>query len=476
MFNPLIFHISRKFSKSVKQTRFTRVSYILSVLAFILATLAITLITSVLYSMQEFQKNRLLNYTPQIIVSYNQPLGQNGEIDTAKLQQAYTQLQQTLGKDINRLNLYAGGKFFLQIRQNLIEGQVLGLDNSNPAAIYPSSPEASLKPEDDVSSATTQANANNLTNTHDKLVENIPYAVLTADLNAGEYYLAIPQTLAYQYQLNVGDTVTLINNDKSTYLPSGFMPIMREFTISQIYADNGQNNVWYANVFDIARLNLSREVNQVNIFLKDPLAIEQAMQKLAQANHLQVSATNPYALTSEQTSTTTTTTNQASSQTSQADQQEQLLTPIAALDWRDRLAVVFGAIKTEGRVTTTLTSLLIIIAILSCLITFSFIIVEKDRDIAILNVLGMSPKDLNKVFLMMVVGLLVRANIWSILLFITCTFLWPFYSPYLAISIPLQINYLQVALTYLLCSAAIFIATAIAGYFIIRIRPAQILR
>ncbi|RIY38570.1 ABC transporter permease [Psittacicella gerlachiana] len=429
MFSSLIFYLSSRFGKSVRRTRFTKVSYWLSIIAFVLATLAIALITTILNSMQQFQKERLLNYTPQIIVTFNQPLASNGQ-PTADLEQAYQLLSQSpLKEQINQLNLYAGGKFFMQVDNNLIEGQVLGLDNQDPQ---------------------TRKNLN----AHSKAPINIPEDVAQLNLAPSSFTLAIPESLAYNYRLSVGDQVTLINSEKSTYLPTGFMPVMRQFTISYIYQDQGLNNTWYTNVYDIARLNLERNLHQLNIFLKDPLAIDKLMPKLAQYLHLTYQGDFSY----------------------QGQAQTNKLAVTQASDWRQRLAIIFSSIKTEGQVTTTLTSLLIIIAILSCLITFSFIIVEKDRDIAILNVLGMPTPSLNKVFLLMVLGLLIRANIFSLILFILATSFWSHYNIYLNIRIPLQIDYFEVAFTYLSCSAIIFLATAIAGYFIIRIRPAQILR
>ncbi|RIY31556.1 hypothetical protein CKF54_06465 [Psittacicella hinzii] len=424
-----VLYLSKRFGKAVRRTRFTRISYLLSIVAFVLATLAITLITSVLYSMQQFQKDRLLNYTPQIIVEFNQPLAKvNGET-TPQLSQAMQELiQSPIAKDINQLNLYSGGQFFIQVNERILEAQVFGLDNDNPQ---------------------TRQQLN--TNTNAPL--NIPPEVANFDLPRGQFTLAIPASVAHSYLLTIGDKVTLINSNKSTYLPTGFMPVMRQFTIAYIYNDASLNDTWYANLYDLARLNLTSNLQQINIFLKDPLQIEQVIPKLG----LEAQANYSYS---------------ANPQTINGDK----LGIVSASDWRQRYAVIFNAIKTEGRVTTTLTSLLIIIAILSCLITFSFIIVEKDRDIAILNVLGMPPAKLNQVFLAMVLGLLIRGNLISIVLFFCITHFWDKYNQYININIPLEINYPSIALTYLSCTAVIFLTTAIAGYFIIRIRPAQVLR
>ncbi|RIY33372.1 hypothetical protein CJP74_01945 [Psittacicella melopsittaci] len=425
-----IFLLSRRFSKSVRRTRFTRVSYSLSVIAFVLATLAIAFITTVLNSMQQFQKERLLNYTPQVILTFNQPLTLNGQA-SPEAQQAFNLIKQSpISSELNQITLYAGGKFFIQVRNTLVEAQVFGLDNTNPQS-------------------------REVLNSSSNPVQNFPPEVANLPLEAGKYELAISEQTAREYFLSVGDQVTLINSEKSTYLPTGFMPVMRQFTIAYIYQDQGQNTTWYSNIYDISRLNLERNVTRVNLFLKDALEIETLMPKLAKYLGLEAQGNYTYG----------------------KDQGEgEQLQVIAASDWRQSLAVLFNSIKTEGQVTTTLTSLLIIIAILSCLITFSFIIVEKDRDIAVLNVLGMQPGKINLVFLTMILGLLWRGNLISLVLFILASYFWSSYNVYLNLTIPLVPDYLSLALVYLGCTAIIFLTTAIAAYFIIRIRPAQVLR
>lgn len=441
MFDNLIRLVGKRFGKSVRRSKFTRVSYLLSILSFILATLAITLISTIMYSMQQFQKERLLNYTSQIILSYDQPLATQGKIHTSNLQTAYQELSQDkkIAPYLNLITLYSGGKFFLQVNDNLIEGQVFGVDNQNEQAKFK-------------------------VNSKTQVADNIPQSILAADFPVGSFILAIPTTLAMQYNLYPGSKVNLINSDKSTYLPTGFMPVMRQFTIAFTYDDAGNTNTWYSNLYDIARMNLQSEVKQLNLFLKDPIAIEPVVEQLQQKFHLQAAGVYTYQRNFQQLATVTTNT---------TSQQPQV---VAMSDWRERLAILFSSMKTEGRVTTTLISLLIVIAILSSLITFSFIIVEKDRDVAVLNVLGMPPQAMNQVFLSMVLGLLAKANVISIILYSLIVYIWPYYNAYLNLNIPLQVNYISVALTYLCCSLAIFLATAIAGYFIIRIRPAQILR
>lgn len=549
---------TRFFVKRLAKTRdskFTAISSKLSILAYVLATIAITVVTTVTNSLTEYQKSRFLDNRPHVIVSYENYFNtqdlNSRNLDPTKLELVYQQLltlnqsKQAIKDNIIALTPYAGGTFFLQHDSALVEGNIIGIDSEKQHS---------------------WENANSLA--------SIPEVVSNYHFTPGAYELIVPDSLLFQYNLSVGQEVNLINSTKSQYLPTGQIPISRPFKIVASYQSQSDNSSWFASVFDIARLDQRREINQVAIYLKNPFNIEEFTtalitkynltnqsdfvfvvsqqasnsiynsdtnttssnldqinnqidgqvngqdngqvngqinnqdngrvndQLVAQQNTNYNQATSYHntptdsATATEQdviTTNDTTSTNNNSSPisnlepnstagatathtTEPPDALPQPNTVVQVEDWRNDLALIFNSIKTETRTTTTLTSLLIIIAILSSLITFSFLLVEKDYEIAMFNVLGMTPWQISNIFMLILARLILRANLYSIILFVVFCYTWPWTRDIIGIPVDLTIDYIQVAITYLACTGVVLGSIMLAGQFIIHIRPAQILR
>lgn len=630
--------VSNKFTQAIKRKGFTKVSYILSMLAFILATFAIGMVTTVLHSLEQSQKQRLLNYMPHVIVSYQHPLTQEHRVDYQQWQTFLTKLgaNPNLAAQIKSVNLYAGGNFFAQTPRSLTTTFVVGVapvharyenkhwvtylndlpapdpnfplytDNGNsensgaltsssptqvkgisktngdsPSDLPNSSPSAftnratssfisrelqykltyltnfpantpinsvgnnvgnngdirllsslmSIAPRAEDNS--TPINSDSPSNSADASQEvygdfggrldwlNYPKSLIEDPLRPGEFNLYLPNISAQRLQIGLGSEINLISSEQSIYLPTGEVPVSRKFTAVWNYPSLSSMNLFFANAFDIVRLNQEKELNQLVIFLKDPLEIDKfipqfqkefGMEKGELAYELvnpELAEYDPHLLVDEEDSDLTkdaedktnltnyvpdSATDSATDSTviSETDSAVDSATATKlstslptklpgntlwkVSDWRTELAVVFNSIKTEARVTSTLIWLLILIALISCLITFSFITVEKDRDIAVLNVLGMPAPNLNAVFQLIVFRLLVKANLYSAILVSIAIYFWEEYNLYLNVPVPLVVDAIKLVSIYVGATAVIMLTTWIAGRFLIKIRPGQILR
>lgn len=492
MSRTLVSFITKRFLHATVSTRsFTRVSYILSVIAYVLATIAIVMVHTITNSLVEQQKSRFLSHHTHLIVDYAQPFNIAGtqELDTARLQTAIKDVLATAPQpqEVVEVSPYSGGEFFLQYQNSLVEGVVVGIPSSTLLSY--------LAPE-----------------THNTSM-NLPREVQEHEFVAGKYELIIPSFVQKQYGIQVGDQVTLINATKSQYLPVGQIPITRNFTVVGVYQADSNNSSWYTNMYDLARLNQTKNITQLVIYTRHPLEIESLTNALVRKFELEdegafiytnrgLQAQNQQGANAQVTTGVTSIISQLDSQeqddrnlatagitnnnqtasTSHASLENQtnasnaVEAPVVQIqDWRNELAIIFNSIKTETRATTTLTSLLIIIAILSCLITFSFIIVEKDYEIAVLSVLGMKAVDINKVFVRILLGLIVKATFYSLGLFIVLVLSWPWLGALLNLPIELHLDYMTIALTYICCGLLVGTIITIAGKFIIKIRPAQVL-
>lgn len=488
MSNTLVRFITRRFLHStVSKRSFTRVSYILSVIAYVLATIAIVMVHTITNSLVEQQKSRFLSHHTHLVVDYAQPFNRAGsqELDSTRLQTAIDEIiaaaQQA--QEVVEIAPYAGGEFFLQYQNSLVEGVVVGIP-ANATDTYLATQES----------------------------QNLPAEVQEHEFSAGKYELIIPSFVQNQYGIQVGDQVTLINATKSQYLPVGQIPITRNFTVVGVYQADSNNSSWYTNMYDLARLNQTKNITQLVVYTRHPLEIESLANALVRKYKLTDEGAYIYTnrqLQEQLKNSPATSTSGVTSIISQLDTEQEAQAGVAAQeanpapkqgaelgssatpvsndatsasvavvqvqDWRNELAIIFNSIKTETRATTTLTSLLIIIAILSCLITFSFIIVEKDYEIAVLSVMGMRATDITKVFVRILIGLIFKATYISLLLFMMLVLCWPWLGALINLPIELHLDYESIALTYFLCGLLVGTIITISGKFIIKIRPAQVL-
>lgn len=179
---------------------------------------------------------------------------------------------------------------------------------------------------------------------------------------ADRYQLAVSRYLSRMLNIRLGEKVRVILPNTSTYTPLGRIPSQRLFTVAAIY-ETGSD-------IDKALAITSGESLQ-------------RVLKLPQDNapNLSISLNDPFLLDDFFASVSP------------------LLDTQNYSDWRQSRGTLFAAVAMEKRIMSMLLALIVLVAAFNIVSALTMMVSEKQSEVAILQTLGLTPKQVQQVFM-----------------------------------------------------------------------------
>jgi lipoprotein-releasing system permease protein len=155
----------------------------------------------------------------------------------------------------------------------------------------------------------------------------------------------------------------------------------------------------------------------------------------------------------------------------------------AIVDWQEANRPLFTALALERRIGTVIIALIILTAALNITTTLILVVMERRRDIAILNAMGATARSIMGIFVIegAIVGLV--GALFGVLLGLTATLVANRYKlvslppdVYSISNVPLNLQIRDVALAALVAFVLTILATIYPARSAARVRPAQMLR
>lgn len=259
-------------------------------------------------------------------------------------------------------------------------------------------------------------------------------------LPAGEFNVVIGSRLAQRLGLNIGDKLRLMITENSQYTPFGRVPVQRLFTVSDIYFSNSEASEFtlFAHLSDVGRLLRLKEGESqgVRLFLNDPFKVPELTQYFP-ADTWKIN------------------------------------------DWREQKGEFFQAVRMEKNMMGLLISLIIVVAISNIVTSLSLMVIDKQGEIAILQTQGLTPTQVQQIFITqgMIVGVLgsVFGALLGIILTTYLADLLLFIAPS-GVILPTEIDYSQVFAILLGSITLSLLCTLYPAYRAAKVEPAEALR
>jgi len=196
--------------------------------------------------------------------------------------------------------------------------------------------------------------------------------------NLTKNYISIGKELSFTLGLKIGDDVTIMSSTGVETI-IGSLPKKKTFTVISLFESglaDFDNNIAFINLDTLSEFfNLSKNDNNLEIYLKDPQNIEN--QKFIV---------------------------------------QQIFPNEFVYSWADTNSSLFSALKVERNVMFIILSLIIIVAAFNIISGLTILVKNKTRDIAILKSIGVLNKSIVKIFFLVGVIIGTSATIFGILL------------------------------------------------------------
>jgi lipoprotein-releasing system permease protein len=274
----------------------------------------------------------------------------------------------------------------------------------------------------------------------DKIVQGNWQTVLNKN-----YSIAISRYLSRKLGVGVGDKLRVIIPNASTYTPLGRMPSQRLFKVAAIYETGSEIDMGLAFTSGASLLRVlkldKRTAPSLSISLHEPFALDQFIQ----ASQL-------------------------------------ILKDYKYSDWRSSQGALFTAVAMEKRIMTMLLGLIVLVAVFNIVSALTMMVSEKQGEVAILQTLGLTPSQVQRVFMVQglyngVIGTVVGA-------FLGITF-----SVYInelltlvglnllaGIELPVKFDVLSLVIIAFSSIAMSFLATIYPARKAAKVKPAEVLR
>lgn len=259
------------------------------------------------------------------------------------------------------------------------------------------------------------------------------------------YNIAISRYLSRKLGVGLGDKLRVIMPNASTYTPLGRMPSQRLFKIAAIYETGSEIDMGLAFTSGVSLqrvLKLSNNtVPNLSVSLHEPFALDQFMQD---SQHI----LNDFKLT----------------------------------DWRSSQGTLFAAVAMEKRIMSMLLGLIVLVAVFNIVSALTMMVSEKQSEVAILQTLGLTPSQVQTVFMVQglyngVIGTVVGASL-GILLSLYINELLDLVGLNLlsGISLPVKFDVVSLSVIAVLSLAMSFLATLYPARQAAKVNPAEVLR
>lgn len=265
-------------------------------------------------------------------------------------------------------------------------------------------------------------------------------------LAAGEYNIVLGQGVANKLGVAMGDHVRVITAQGSIYTPFGMVPAQRRFRVTGIFSLQSEidNGLAVTAATDLNRL-LRQPPSSVQGFqlqLSDAFLAPQVAREFAQQTHYDVS------------------------------------------DWRQQYGQLFNAVAMEKRMMWLMLALIIAVAAFNTLSALVMVINEKRHDIAILQTIGLTQRQIRRVFLLQgsyngLLGTVIGVLFGLAISFYLNPLLALFGVNLLAISptgLPVNVQSMQIAIIAAASLSLCLIATIYPALMAARTQPSEALR
>lgn len=261
-------------------------------------------------------------------------------------------------------------------------------------------------------------------------------------LQAGSYKVILGKGLAASLGVTTGQQVRLIVPSASQFTPVGRVPVQRLFTVAGIYDANSEVGSYQilVNQQDASRLLRypPGHITGWRLWLDDPLAVSKVSQ-------------------------------------------QSLPTGLTWQDWRERKGDLFQAVKMEKNMMGLLISLIIAVAAFNIITSLGLLIMEKQGEVAILQTLGLTRRQIMLVFMIQgasagMVGAILGA-IAGVLITSQLTLLVPLIGLMSeGVTLPVAISWWQVTTITFSAIAVALLATFYPSWRAAAVQPAEALR
>lgn len=281
-------------------------------------------------------------------------------------------------------------------------------------------------------------------------IENLGQRV--ASLTAGSFNAVIGKTLATQLGVGVGDKITVVV-PKTTLSAAGILPRIKRFTVSAIF--NSGHYLYDSGLILIALDDAAKlfqrgdSIDGLQLKLNDLFAAQDLVERL----------------------------------------NKNLPASMYAFDWTAQNKTYFDAVKTEKAAMFFILLIIVMVAAFNILSTLVMVVTDKQRDIAILRTIGVTPTTIMRIFVIQGVilgvlgtllgvlgGVLIASQVPNIMAFLESNF---------GFRLPAQLYFISelnpkidpsvislIALSSLLLA---FLATLYPAYKAARLQPARAL-
>lgn len=274
----------------------------------------------------------------------------------------------------------------------------------------------------------------------DKIVQGNWQTVLNKN-----YSIAISRYLSRKLGVGLGDKLRVIMPNASTYTPLGRMPSQRLFKIAAIYETGSEIDMGLAftsgaSLQRVLKLDQNTAPN-LSISLYEPFALDEFIQA-----------------------------------------SKQILKDHTYTDWRSSQGTLFAAVAMEKRIMSMLLGLIVLVAVFNIVSALTMMVSEKQGEVAILQTLGLTPSQVQKVFMVQglyngVIGTAVGAFL-GVLLSLYINELLALVGLNLMAGIELPVKFDVPSLIVIACSsiAMSFLATVYPARKAAKVKPAEVLR
>jgi lipoprotein-releasing system permease protein len=259
------------------------------------------------------------------------------------------------------------------------------------------------------------------------------------------YHIAISRYLSRKLGISLGDKVRVIMPNASSYTPLGRVPSQRLFTVAALYETQSEIDMSLAftsgySLGRVIKLAKSAAPN-LSVSLYEPFAVEQVLQS-------QLAILNDYKVT----------------------------------DWRASQGTLFAAVAMEKRIMSMLLGLIVLVAVFNIISALTMMVSEKQSEVAILQTLGLTPLQVQHVFMIQglyngligtsigaLLGVLLSSNINELLNMLGINLL-------AGVSLPVKFDVMSLSLIAAGSIAMSFLATLYPARKAAKVNPAEVLR
>lgn len=259
------------------------------------------------------------------------------------------------------------------------------------------------------------------------------------------YHIAISRYLSRKLGISLGDKVRVIMPNASSYTPLGRVPSQRLFTVAALYETQSEidMSLAFTSGYSLGRvLKLAKSAApNLSVSLHEPFAVEQVLQS-------QLAILNDYTVT----------------------------------DWRASQGTLFAAVAMEKRIMSMLLGLIVLVAVFNIVSALTMMVSEKQSEVAILQTLGLTPLQVQHVFMIQglyngligtsigaLLGVLLSSNINELLNMLGINLL-------AGVSLPVKFDVMSLSFIAAGSIAMSFLATLYPARKAAKVNPAEVLR